>query len=986
MKKNIFALSFLLFACSSTPKDQPLDVDRSPQGESSPMDVAPRVLDLYEKAKPIFYETMEWRKSAQKTMSEVIQLQAAKKPLPEEILARISAEGRRYLDIRKRSWPFVNQFLFLVESDTEVIFDLSAKSGFQKVSRVSNNASGDVESTDQWAFVINPKDARGRNNLFGLRISLAAALVLSDNYLLGVKPYADNDLTRRILTRDVEQNTELEKLSENFFSLKHRKNLSRAMALFNQDYQWQKKNNIELTEAEKQINSVILNSEFYNFMLSNNYVATAHSHKLWNEIRDIKDSIKFATRASTFVMSAVFGNVVGAVKVEDRKGYMKFISVSEKESIVSRLRPFDILLEKTPHRLTDQFIPGYYGHVAIWLGTEDQLKQENLWDLIPSKIQKEIRSGHTILEALRPGVQINSLDHFLDIDDLLAIRQKMKPDYSTMSRYLKNALAQIGKDYDFNFDVETSKRIVCSEIAYVVFDNLKWPTEKIMGRFSISPDNVVAEALPGGRFEPVFLYKNGRAIHGNLGVELNRLIKTDYAPTQLSENSIYRRTNEPQNLMLLSSGIASLKKRLDMINSARESIELEFFIYEIDEAGRAITQALVRKASQDKVRIRVLVDSSVTVFQLKKEFATVMRDNGIEVRYFNTASVLSQFRRASVRNHRKTLIVDGKEAITGGRNIGSDYFDLNPEYNFLDTDVYVSGSLVSAMKESFDAFWYNDWSADPEYYNPKTSLGKNDPAYRKQIRHGLDYISENQSDRDTLQTVNSMGGRLLSQQPTGVCKDTTFISDFPGDKPEARRVFPTLLRLVANTQKSIDIESPYFVLTSRGQDLFGRLIENKKEISLMTNSLASTDATYVAAAFYQDISSMTSRGVKMWIYKGESPRFMDTPAVSKDATWGIHSKRAVIDGHTALIGTYNVDPRSTDLNSEMALVCHNNEEFAKAVLDDMVVRRSQAAPLTGDGETADENFHLFTDTTTSKRIQYKIFKPLVRIPFVRMQL
>ena len=150
-------------------------------------------------------------------------------------------------------------------------------------------------------------------------------------------------------------------------------------------------------------------------------------------------------------------------------------------------------MEKTPFRLTDKLIPGHFGHVAIWVGTERELKALDLWDhewIKPH--QEKIRRGASVLEALRDGVQLNTLEHFMDVDDVAVLRlTELKENKETMIR----AFRQIGKSYDFNFDVETTDRIVCSELAYVVFTEVDWQTEKTLGRSTISPDHVAHKCL-----------------------------------------------------------------------------------------------------------------------------------------------------------------------------------------------------------------------------------------------------------------------------------------------------------------------------------------------------------------------------------------------------------------------------------------------------------------------------------------------------------
>lgn len=232
-------------------------------------------------------------------------------------------------------------------------------------------------------------------------------------------------------------------------------------------------------------------------------------------------------RSVSYGVSMGFGNMVGLV--ETRKGYLINMPESEKRSLVAEMKPLDILMEKTPFRLTDKMIPGHYGHVAIWLGTEEQLKELKVWDKIPANIQTKIRSGHRIVEALRPGVELNTLEHFLNIDDFLVVRDTRSNITDEYRREaILQAIAQIGKEYDFNFDVHTHTRIVCSEIAYVVYKDVKWPLEETLRRYTISPDNVAQLAIGNQRiFEPVIMYYDGKRVYKDLPYSLGLLLKAD---------------------------------------------------------------------------------------------------------------------------------------------------------------------------------------------------------------------------------------------------------------------------------------------------------------------------------------------------------------------------------------------------------------------------------------------------------------------------
>ena len=204
-----------------------------------------------------------------------------------------------------------------------------------------------------------------------------------------------------------------------------------------------------------------------------------------------------------------------------------------------------IHLEKTPFRLTDKFIPGHYGHVAIWTGDEAQLRALGVWDHpVIAPYQSAVRQGRHIVEALRPGVQINSLDRFLNVDDLVVLRHtRLEPE--RRRQFVLDTFRQIGKEYDFHFDVETDKRIVCSELVYVVFRDVQWPTVRQLGRYTISPDNVAVRALDRNPFTPVAIYHDGVRIRDRLEETLAALLRADYRTVREMHPLAFRSLSDP---------------------------------------------------------------------------------------------------------------------------------------------------------------------------------------------------------------------------------------------------------------------------------------------------------------------------------------------------------------------------------------------------------------------------------------------------------
>ncbi len=189
------------------------------------------------------------------------------------------------------------------------------------------------------------------------------------------------------------------------------------------------------------------------------------------------------------ILSGFFGNVMGSMK--SRLGYLYRNELVYKR-VSGSLRPLDILLEKSPFVATDKFIPGHFGHVALYLGTKEQLQEIGMWShpsIVP--YQDDISAGKIILEAVRPGVRLTSLSEFLNIDELVVMRKNdALASTHKISEQLARGMEQLGKSYDFNFDISTLDKIVCSELIYIVFGHVNWPSRYRFDRPTVTPDDL----------------------------------------------------------------------------------------------------------------------------------------------------------------------------------------------------------------------------------------------------------------------------------------------------------------------------------------------------------------------------------------------------------------------------------------------------------------------------------------------------------------
>ncbi len=368
-----------------------------------------------------------------------------------------------------------------------------------------------AESHENWLNAsekeLEIKGVTPETRLKGVMLSLSAALVLYDNYLLAVSLFEGDGKLRRLLNeRDrgyAVNSSELAKVTMNYNSVANRSRVRKAIAFYERE---SKRFTAVTTSPDVDyINALIVQSPSYNMVgkWSPYYVIGRHLGFLGAVTAD---SLAGLEREGVNLFSMVFGNAVGLV--ETRKGKL-YGRDNVKTELNGVLQAGDILLEKTPFRLTDKLIPGYWGHAAVWVGTEAELKDLGIWDNpVVARYHDEIRQGRLVVEALRSGVEMNSLEHFLNIDSIGVLR-KPGMDRGARSGIIVQALRQVGKPYDFNFDVESKDRVYCSKLVYLCYSGVDWPTKKSLGRRTFTPDDVAQKAVRDGTLQLVTFYHDG---------------------------------------------------------------------------------------------------------------------------------------------------------------------------------------------------------------------------------------------------------------------------------------------------------------------------------------------------------------------------------------------------------------------------------------------------------------------------------------------
>ena len=342
-------------------------------------------------------------------------------------------------------------------------------------------------------------------------MSLSSAFLLYDNYLLSVSLFEGDAKLRRLLNESdpgyAVKSAALFKVTLSYNSINNRSRVRRAIKFYEHESKRFNKRLNASTETAY-LNLLIKQSPSYSMVRSwSPFYVVGRKVGFLGGVTE--DTVSGLERNGVSLFSMVFGNAVGLV--ETRKGKLYRLGPI-KGQLREILQAGDVLLEKTPFRLTDKLIPGYWGHAAVWVGTENQLRELGIWDNpLVSRYHDQIHQGRGVIEALRSGVEMNPLDHFMNIDSIGVLR-KQPLSKEERIKVILQALRQVGKPYDFNFDVESKSKVYCSKLVYLAYSGVEWSTKKSLGRTTFTPDDVANRALAGD-FKLLLFYHDGKQVN-----------------------------------------------------------------------------------------------------------------------------------------------------------------------------------------------------------------------------------------------------------------------------------------------------------------------------------------------------------------------------------------------------------------------------------------------------------------------------------------
>jgi putative cardiolipin synthase len=416
---------------------------------------------------------------------------------------------------------------------------------------------------------------------------------------------------------------------------------------------------------------------------------------------------------------------------------------------------------------------------------------------------------------------------------------------------------------------------------------------------------------------------------------------------------------------VLEKGEEALLARAWLADHAEKSIDIQYFIWSTDNIGILASESLLRAAERG-VKVRVLVDDLLIDAPPDALIALALHPN-IDVRIYNPkmtvgtskvkriCNVVTGLRSVNQRMHDKTALFDGMVGITGGRNMADEYFDYDHRYNFRDRDALVMGPVVTEMEESFARFWASP-QATPVEKLLAGELKRMTPERMKTIYAGLHAYAGKPENfapevRESLLNLPRKFDGLLREM---VWDDVRFLSDLPG-KNEARhslggggRITAELAGLLRNAEKRVTIQSPYLVMPKGGLELFRGLVKKGVEVRIVTNSLAATDNLQAFSGYRKQRKAILKAGIRVYEFRPDPAirrRLIERyPRLEKEPpTFAIHAKSMVIDGETLFVGTFNLDPRSANLNTEVGVLVSNPQlagEVERNIERDMLPENS----------------------------------------------
>lgn len=419
------------------------------------------------------------------------------------------------------------------------------------------------------------------------------------------------------------------------------------------------------------------------------------------------------------------------------------------------------------------------------------------------------------------------------------------------------------------------------------------------------------------------------------------LCQQHYSP----DTPFYNHTSEQyatqSKFFPINSSNDALTWRLSLIENARSTLNLQYYIWQNDEIGKLLAIKLLAAADRN-VEVKLIIDDLDTLGK-DSILSLLSAHPNITVKVFNPPesretnlvkkhfSLLGDISRLNHRMHNKLFLVDNTIAILGSRNIGNEYFAMGYPFDYRDFELAIKGPLIDELRESFALFWNSPWTYSLEN---ETSISNN-----PKLSHiKIELIQETNSTEEKIKkSINEFPDwhiELTHSKLKFINGNARAVYDCP---PDTRSTIPveslyTIHALLERAQSEILIVSPYVIPNEGFKRKLLNLSNNDVNIKILTNSLVTSDQELAGAAYTNHRTELISGGIKIFELKPDPAIWPLHHSELSNAEWlSLHAKIVIVDNKWVYVGSFNMDSRSAFINTELGVLVESPELAHKVI-------------------------------------------------------
>ena len=388
---------------------------------------------------------------------------------------------------------------------------------------------------------------------------------------------------------------------------------------------------------------------------------------------------------------------------------------------------------------------------------------------------------------------------------------------------------------------------------------------------------------------------------------------------------------------LFNVGVDGFLMRMEMINAAERTLDLQYYIFRSDESGQLLTDALLRAADRG-VKVRILVDDGETV-PGDERLLTFANHTNVQIRVFNPFDYRGHLRalraidyllhksRLDYRMHNKLLVADNAAALVGGRNVGDQYFQIDPDSQFADDDVFTEGPTVPLLSATFNAFWDSDLAIPAEaLHRPEPHPHHGSAKADKLNRAGFDYQARLAAG---VPLADIFSGKLPLVHATALV-----VCDTPEKKQAVKQgttrslMYQPVADAISASRTELIVVTPYFIPAPEEMQLLKDSRARDLHVRLLTNSMESAQELSAHSGYMHYRKVLLREGVELHEIRamlGSTRGSGQSKAISRHGNFGLHAKMFVFDRRRVFIGSMNFDQRSRRLNTEVGVIIDSRE-------------------------------------------------------------